>query len=101
MIGPITDLDDVRHSLGTWLLSEKELTAAQVKKMVTAARELALYVECNLRLRELTERGFAASYFSPQLRKDIRAVLDEMDTISAGTETTIRRRNETLTEPPK
>lgn len=95
-MGPITDLDDVRHSLGMWLLSEKELTAAQVKKMVTAARELALYVECNLRLKELTDQGFAVSYFSPQLRNEIRVILDDMDKISAGTETTIKRRNETL-----
>lgn len=96
--GPITDIDDVRHSLGMWLLSEETLTPAQVKKMVAAARELALYVECNLKLKDLTDQGFKVSYFSPQLRKDIRVVLDEMDTISAGTEKTIQRRNETLTE---
>lgn len=98
MIGPITELEDVRTALGTWLLSEEALTAAQVKKMVQAARELALYVECNLKLKELTDQGFRFSYFSPQLRNQVRAVLDEMDTISAGTETTIKRRNETLTE---
>lgn len=101
MIGPLTCLDDVRHSLGMWLLSEETLTAAQVKKMIQAARELALYVECNLKLKDLTDRGFAVSYFSPQLRNEIRAVLNEMDTISAGAETTIKRRNETLTQKAK
>lgn len=96
MFGPLESLDDVRHTLGAWLLSEEKLTAADVKRMVEGARELAKYVECNLRLRELTDRGFAVSYFSPQLRAEIRAELDKMDLISAGSEVTLQRRNETL-----
>lgn len=95
-MGPIESLADVQNALGMWLLSEKSLTSSEVQKMVKAARELALYVECNLKLRELTERGFEISYFSPQLRNEIRVVLDTMDTITAGSETTLKRRNETM-----
>ena len=96
MIGPIVTIDDVRTALGSWLLSEPTLTASQVKQQIKAARELAKIVECNLKLHDLTERGFSINYFCPQLRKEIRAVLDEMDSVSAGTETTIQRRNENL-----
>lgn len=95
-MGPIVDIDDVRSTLGAWLLERESMTAAEMRKLWTSARELAQLVELNLRLRDVTEAGFAVNYFSPDRRREIRAILDEMDAVSDGTHTTLRRRNETL-----
>lgn len=89
----IVNHDDVRWALGNWILEQEKVTPAELKKMVTSARELALYVDCMLRLKDKTDEGFNANYFSPLLRADIRKILDEMDSVSDGTHTTIQRRN--------
>lgn len=96
IVEPICTIDDVRYTLGMWLLSQEELTPSKAVKMIVAAKELAAYTDCVLRLRDVTEQGFAMSYFAPQLRDAIRGILDEMDGIGAGTQETIRKRNETL-----
>lgn len=101
MLGPINDIDDVRWSLGSWLLSQESLTPADVKKHVQAARELAALVELNLRLKDVTDTGFKTNYFNPAARKEIRRILDEMDAVSVGTHALMKRRNETLSKGVK
>ena len=101
MLESIVNIDDVRHALGSWLLAQESLTPSEVKKHVHAARELAALVELNLRLKDVTDAGFKTNYFSPDARKDIRGILDEMDAVSAGTHTLMRRRNETLSKGAK
>lgn len=99
MLEPIVNIDDVRHALGSWLLAQDSLTPSDVKKHVQAARELAALVELNLKLKDVTDSGFKVNYFSPDARKEIRRILDDMDAVSAGTHTTMRRRNEALESP--
>lgn len=101
MPDPIATIDDIRWSLGAWLLSQETLTPAEVKKHVHAARELATLVELNLKLKEVTDRGFAAHYFSPDARREIREIIDAMDAVSAGTHKIMSRRNDQLPKGDK
>ena len=94
---PIITRDDIKWTLGNWLLGDVK-TEEEISLAIRAANEMEKYRVLCLKLKILVDQGLEIAFFSSLLRKDIRVVLDEMDTVDSGVQLSYERRNSVLSD---
>lgn len=91
--GPIANTDDVKWSLGHWILGGA-LEYQKIEDLIRIANEQIEMLTLQKELQSKMEEGFLVSYFSPHLRQDIKNVIEKMDQVSDGPRRAVDRSHE-------
>ena len=84
-LGPIAGVDEVKWSLGHWIVSDVESAKQNIESLISSTLEAIRWVELNSRLKQKADEGLSLGYFTDLARSDLREIIDEMDKVSAGT----------------